>query len=50
MQKEMLINQKNKIIEDIKTYNEEKQNILTNKAKINKNKENELIEKIQKEC
>ena len=49
MQKEMLINQKNKIIEDIKTYNEERQNILTNKAKINKNKENELIEKIQKE-
>ena len=45
----MLINQKNKIIEDIKTYNEERQNILTNKAKINKNKENELIEKIQKE-
>ena len=49
MQKDMLINQKNKIIEDIKAINEEKQNILSNQAKYNKKRENELIEKIQKE-
>ena len=45
MQKDMLINQKNKIIEDIKAINEEKQNILSNQAKYNKKRENESIQK-----